>query len=94
MVKIYAHDLQAARAIGRCYLRKTKSEGNADLLAQLIVKGDSTLRGRLHALSSDQIIGILRKSIRKDFETDNIVNVDGWILSKTEARLCALCTLL
>jgi hypothetical protein len=28
--------------------------------------------------------------IREDFETDRMVVVDGWILSVTEARLCAL----
>lgn len=94
LVKLYAHDLQAARTIGRCYLRKTQNEANADLLAEMIVKGDPTLRRRFHALSTDQLIKILRKRIGRDFESDNIVHVDGWVLSRTEARLCALCTFL
>lgn len=32
----------------------------------------------------------LEESIKNDFETGNTVIVDGWILSRTEARQCAL----
>lgn len=32
----------------------------------------------------------LEKRITKDFETDQIVILDGWLISLTEARQCAL----
>ena len=32
----------------------------------------------------------LEKKIKTDFETGNIVLVDGWVLSISEARQCAL----
>jgi hypothetical protein len=35
----------------------------------------------------------LSETIRSDFEADRVVEVDGWILSPTEARLYALTTL-
>jgi len=35
----------------------------------------------------------LEEIIKKDFETGNIIIVDGWILSRTEARQCALFSL-
>ncbi len=28
--------------------------------------------------------------VRDDFATARVVNVDGWLLARTEARLCAL----
>jgi hypothetical protein len=35
----------------------------------------------------------LEQIITKDFESENTVIIDGWILSKTEARQCALFSL-
>ncbi|MBW4505899.1 MAG: hypothetical protein KME64_05245 [Scytonematopsis contorta HA4267-MV1] len=34
----------------------------------------------------------LQGEVKKDFKLGQIVQVDGWILSKTEAQLCALAT--
>ncbi|GMR06269.1 MAG: hypothetical protein BMS9Abin25_0854 [Gammaproteobacteria bacterium] len=31
-----------------------------------------------------------RKTVHKDFDMENIVHVDGWVISRTEAHLCAL----
>jgi hypothetical protein len=36
----------------------------------------------------------LEEIIKKDFETGNTIIVDGWILSRTEARQCALFSLI
>lgn len=94
LMEIYSNDLQAARLIGRAYLRETPNEADADLLFKLIVKGDPILGSCLNALSNDQHIAILRKRISQDFDLENTVYVDGWVLSRTEARLCALCALL
>jgi hypothetical protein len=42
-------------------------------------------------ISSDAAIGkSMEQKIKKDFETGNTVMIDGWILSVTEARQCAL----
>jgi hypothetical protein len=35
----------------------------------------------------------MREAVRKDFRTGQIVTVDGWQLSVTEARVCALVAL-
>ena len=32
----------------------------------------------------------IARNIKKDFVTGNTIMLDGWILSKTEARQCAL----
>ena len=31
-----------------------------------------------------------RRTVHKDFAIENILHVDGWVLSATEAHLCAL----
>ena len=36
---------------------------------------------------------ILLQQIREDFEQECTVNIEGWILSQTEAHLCALTAL-
>ena len=35
----------------------------------------------------------LSAAIRRDFSAERTTSLDGWILSQTEARLCALVTL-
>lgn len=58
--------------------------------------GESRQRGLVNALStlkakdSKATAEAIEQQIKKDFETGNTVLVDGWILSKTEARQCAL----
>jgi hypothetical protein len=38
----------------------------------------------------DEIGRILKKRVRQDFADETVVTVNGWLLSQTEARLCAL----
>lgn len=58
--------------------------------------GESRQRGLVNALStlktkdSKATAEAIEQQIKKDFEAGNTVMVDGWILSKTEARQCAL----
>jgi hypothetical protein len=42
---------------------------------------------------TETIKTLLLNQQREDFEKGRIVKVQGWILSETEARLCALTTL-
>lgn len=94
LAQIYAHDLQAARAIGGTYLRAVPEESDANVLARRIVRsGPLQLRG-LDALSKKELTDALQGIIRQDFVSNNTVRLDGWVLSRTEARLCALCAVL
>ena len=93
-VKTFAHDLKSARAVGQAYLRNVPQESNACILTDMILKRGTDLMLRLDALSEKDLIAKLRDLITDDFTSENTVQVDGWILSRTEARLCALCALL
>ena len=55
---------------------------------RLQTPAENTERSLVKKLKADLLT--LEEKIRKDFETGNTVIVDGWILSKTEARQCAL----
>lgn len=94
LVKIYAQDFNAARTVGHAYLRETPQEDNAGMLTEMILQSGTDLRQRSDILSEKDLIAKLRNIITEDFISENTVQVDGWVLSRTEARLCALCALL
>ena len=58
--------------------------------------GETNVRTLVRQLSAetsgvdDALALTIAQNIKKDFVTGNTIMVDGWILSKTEARQCAL----
>ncbi len=50
-----------------------------------------SLRGRCAALHD--LRGAIRHAIASDFESHDTVRLEGWVLSRTECRLCALVAL-
>lgn len=77
------------RAIGARYRAMTAGERDADALRDAIVSS-RPFRARLVGAASPPIA----EMIRDDFEHGRTVLVDGWLLSVTEARQCALYSLL
>jgi hypothetical protein len=82
-------DLQSARRVGQAYLATTPEEADRDrLLAQLYPRLEP---------GADRSAAAWRESYmarcRQDFAEGRTVRIDGWVLSQTEARLCALATL-
>ena len=70
--------------VGRTYLQRFPEEADESTLIALLLAGGSKgldLRGG----STTEV----RQRIRQDFVEDDVVTVDGWILSRTEARLYA-----
>jgi hypothetical protein len=61
-------------ALGRAYLRRYPEEASQSRLAGL-VPADPVARTR---------------QVRADFATGQVVILDGWVLSRTECRYCAL----
>jgi hypothetical protein len=76
------------RDAGKAYLKKTHGENDDDKLAQLLANNDI-------ANSTDEkaIHQYLAEKIKHDFETGSTVLVKGWVLAVTEARQCALFSL-
>ena len=82
----------SARAIGTAYLAEEPSEGEADSLVEAIVAG---LDGGRAALQLDEgsLRALLLGRIQRDFEEETTLCLRGWIVSRTEARLCGLSVL-
>jgi len=94
LVAAFADDLKASRAVGHAYLRETLLEYDADILTEIILQRVTTGKQPFDVLSGNNLDSKLRELIIEDFKNENTVQVDGWILSETEAQLCALSTLL
>ncbi len=71
--------------IGESYRKQFSDENSEQKLAKLLSSNTSTKS----TITSE----ILRQQIVDDYTQENIVMVDGWILSRTEARQCALFSL-
>jgi hypothetical protein len=80
----------SARRIGRAYLDVMPCEANARSLVDLICGDVLPDRAELPWMEDEALRESLRRQLRRDFKRGCTVKVDGWILSATEARLCAL----
>ena len=87
----FFYDKESAKAVGLEYLRTVPMEGNTGKLTQLIC---SSHHEELARAGRTKLKGILLRQQREDFKAGRIVCVQGWILSETEARLCALTALM
>jgi hypothetical protein len=70
--------------IGRAYLDACPADRDLDAL----------LRHFERLGAADTLRTAIAARLRKDFEDRDTVRVQGWILARTEARLCAICALL
>lgn len=78
--------------LGEAYLRAHPEERDVDVLLQGLAQagvresgGDGPAGGRLRRA--------LASAARADFVAGDTVDVDGWLLSRTEARACAVACL-
>jgi hypothetical protein len=84
--------LDSAAAVGSAYLRVRPSEASVDRLLQ-----ELALAGLDKDVLANVDAGMLSERVRasqvRDFAAGRVVELDGWILSETEARVCALAAL-
>ena len=83
-------DEQTIGDAGKAYIKNTPAENDEKKLIQLIGDNGPILK------STDQnaIHNFLDQKVKEDFATGNTVLVKGWVLSVTEARQCALYSLI
>jgi hypothetical protein len=82
---------ESAQRVGRRYLAMLP--GDTD--RSQILKTSPTLDRAMRATRRQPEVAarLLRQSIDDDFRQANTVVVDGWVLARTEARLCAIIAL-
>ena|SRR5581483_4520656 len=79
-------DIKSINEAGTAYRKMRKSEDDKNVLTQLLSKSNLT--------DKDAIRTALDNQVKQDFRSDKIVTVSGWVLSITEARQCALFSIL
>ena len=86
-------DKSSARIVGVEYLRHYPAESDANWLADQIFLVDLDRRTEFLRLGGAERKEMIKRLIREDFKCGRIVQVRGWMLSQTEARLCAISVL-
>lgn len=71
--------------IGKIYRNQFSNENSESKLVKQLSDYEST--------ETSTITEVLQQQITADYNTGNTVVIDGWILSRTEARQCALFSL-
>jgi hypothetical protein len=84
---------RSARRIGLAYLRVHPEEASEVGLMTAVAARSALTRALNAAPDMAAVFCILDDVVRADFAAGEIVKCDGWILSKSEARVCALLTL-
>ncbi len=75
-------DTDTIISIGAGYVSQTPDENSEDILAKTLIEDRSG--------SPEELVNSLNEKITNDFHKGDLVMIDGWILSRTEARQCGL----
>jgi hypothetical protein len=82
-------DRGSARSVGEAYLRaRPRERDERRLVGRLRRSNGAWTRVR----RPEDVRRLARPQMRRDYEAGRLAAVDGWYLSVTEARLCALAT--
>ncbi len=83
----------SARIVGREYLHRYPQEATVPVLLGLIAAEGTGGQAALSKVADAELRALLDHEMRRDFSDEKVVQLQGWILSVTEARLCALMAL-
>lgn len=75
-------DTGTITSIGNSYVSQTPKENSENELARALLENISG--------SPEEMTNSLTEKVANDFDSGDIVMIDGWILSRTEARQCGL----
>ncbi|HBE91282.1 MAG TPA: hypothetical protein DDW55_01695 [Gammaproteobacteria bacterium] len=81
-----------AKDIGKQYFNKNlqPDDRSVDRITQRVLETIGRGFFETRFTSSDKLINQIIDAVHEDFATENVVIVGGWVLSQTEAQLCAL----
>lgn len=88
---LFSHlvDAKTIKEAGADYLKMHTAENDQQKLSKLLLGGKDVA-----TLSKDEIQTVLDKQGTADFRSGKVIQVSGWVMSRTEARQCALYSLL
>ncbi len=80
--------------VGAAYLGTAPEDADPSIMIERMRRHGDALVRALETGSPGQVRRLVARDVREDFAQARIVKVDGWLLSQTEARLCALALVL
>jgi hypothetical protein len=84
-------DEDAIRQIGASYRSKFPAENTDRQLIDLLLPGNS---GKVVSATDNAVDGSqLIEKIQQEFKSNQVLTINGWVISITEARQCALLSL-
>ena len=84
----------SAREIGLYYLEKFIDSSDVRSLVKFILGNTVAITKNIVELNNPfELKRLIFRNIKNDFSQERVINVDGWILSITEVKLCALIAL-
>lgn len=86
----FFNNLDSAKAVGVAYLEQNHDEMTREILIERLSYSSNDF---LIAVASRDKCAVWRCFLDKhrlDFESNDVVKINGWLLSRTEARVCAL----
>jgi len=75
-------DLAAAIAIGHKYFEKFPDEATRERLSALVTDN-------IEVFTAEEFYSLYEKKMNSDYLNSDLVFIDGWYLTRTEARMCA-----
>jgi hypothetical protein len=83
----FGGNTDAARAIGEAYVRQLGLDTSAESIRKASLGALEVIE---RSSSQQNAISALGLAVRRDFQQGRSVQLEGWIVSRTEAELCAL----
>lgn len=91
LMGLFAHP-ESARVLGMRYLETTGKDASASRRLERLSRRLS-VQLSIQKLDDEELRARLLSSIRSDFESGRVVDLDGWVISSTEADLYAIAAL-
>jgi hypothetical protein len=79
------------KKIGTSYNQQVPKEASKDALTSLLLIDENGKK--ISNNNSDAVATALNKNIQQDFISNRTLVINGWVISQTEARQCALFSL-
>jgi hypothetical protein len=83
-------DRRRARLFGREYRSQCPAESQPAILTKLLCSGLGLDDAAPALWSRDRLLAALNSRVRAEFGRGDAVLIQGWVMARSEARLCAL----
>lgn len=84
------HDKSSASELGYCYLCTCTATHDLKKLVNDIYINHPEKCEKIKISSENETRALVKEMFSEDFKNGKIINLDNWILSETEVKICAL----